>query len=195
MRRLRKLSTTVLVLGLIAGAVATTFSAFSSTTSNPGNSFAAGTVAIGDNDAGSAMFDLSGLKPGDSASRCVLVTYTGSLDATVRLYGTVSGALAPYLTLTVTRGTDSSPSFSSCTNFTPDAADHIGAGAGVIFSGTLAAYPSTYAAGIVDPVSGSPETWTTSESHTYRFTVTVQDDNGAQSASASATLTWEARNA
>jgi len=51
----RKLTLTVLIAGLLAGVAALgAFSAFSATTSNTGNSFASGTVAIGDNDGGSA---------------------------------------------------------------------------------------------------------------------------------------------
>ena len=191
-----KLLVTALVLGLI-GVVAGlgTWSAFSSTTSNSGNSFTAGTVSISDDDAGSAMFSLTGLKPGDSASKCIVVTYTGSLPATVRLYGTTAGTgLDQYLDLTVTRGTISSANFPSCGNFSADSTDYIGAGAGVVFNGTLQGYADDYASALVDPTSGSPRTWTTNEAHSYRFQVTVEDQSGAQGKSATQTFTWEARN-
>jgi hypothetical protein len=191
----RKLLLSLVVLGLL-GSIAgwATFSAFSATTSNTGNSFSAGTVAISDNDASSAMLSLSGAAPGASDTGCIKIDYTGSLSSNVRLYSTVTGTLASYLTVAVTRGTDSSPSFDSCTNFTADATNYIGAGAGVIYSGTLAAFPASYAAGIVDPVSGSPETWTTSETHSYKFVVTLVDDTAAQGLSSTAAFTWEARN-
>ena len=191
----RKLLLTALVLGcfvVVSGAA--TYSAFSSQTSNSGNSFAAGTVELTDNDAGSAMLSLSNAQPSTSDTSCILLTYSGSLASTVRLYGTISGGLSSYLTLTVTRGTDSSPSFDSCSSFTPDGTDYIGAGNGVIYQGNLSAFPTTYAAGLVDPTSGSPESWTTSETHSYRFVVTLQNDNAAQGLSATAAFTWEARN-
>jgi len=191
-RRVARLALVLGVLGLVAGGEG--YAAFSSSTENPGNSFAAGSVALSDNDAGAALLSLTGASPGDSTTRCITVTYDGSLPATVRLYGSVSGALASHLELTVTRGTEAAPSFGSCSGFTADSSDYVGAGSGVVYSGTLASYPSSYASGIVDPVPGSPATWTTSEAHTYRFTVSLNDDPAAQGESATASFTWEARN-
>jgi predicted ribosomally synthesized peptide with SipW-like signal peptide len=191
----RRVLLTALVLGALAAvSAAATYSAFSSQTSSSGNSFAAGTVLITDNDAGTAMLALSNAQPTGSDTSCILLTYSGTLASTVRLYGTVSGALAPYLTLTVTRGTDSSPSFDSCAGFSADATDYIGAGAGVIYQGKLSAFPSAYASGLVDPTSASPESWTSSETHSYRFVVSLQNDNAAQGQSATASFTWEAQN-
>jgi len=180
------------VAGLLAGAGS--YAVFTATTGNTGNSFASGTVAIQDNDSNTAMLALANAKPGDADTSCIRIEYTGSLDSTVRLYGSVSGSLASYLTLTVTRGTDSSPSFDSCASFTPDATNYIGAGNGVVYSGPLSSFPASYAAGIVDPTSGSPETWSQSEAHSYRFVVTLQDDNAAQGLTGNASFTWEARN-
>jgi hypothetical protein len=185
----------LVVTGVIAAiTVGLTAAAFVSNSSNPGDSFSTGTVAITDNDAGGFMLALSSARPGDSDTSCLRVTYTGSLDSTVRLYATVSGGLDPYLQLRVTRGTDSSPAFDACTNFTADSTDYIGSGAGVIYSGLLSAYPATYGAGIVDPTSGAPETWTTSEAHSYKFVITLNNNPAAQGRSCTATFTWEARN-
>ena len=195
--RVRKRNLLLLVL-LFAAAAATagkvTYSAFISTTSSAGNSFASGTVSIGDDDEGGALLTLNAAKPGDSNAGCIKVTYGGSLDAKVRLYATVSGALAPYVTLTVKRGTDATPAFKSCTSFTADATDYIGAGAGVVYSGALSQFPASWSAGIEDPTSGAAETWTTSEKHSYQFVVSVNDDNANQGLSASITFLWEARN-
>lgn len=179
-------------VGAITGRV--TYALFSGTTENTGNLFAAGTVSISDNDSGDALVSLTSAKPGDTSTGCIMVTYDGSLDSTVRLYASISGGLADFLTLTVTRGTDSAPSFSSCTNFTPDGTDYNGFGPGVIFSGSLAVYPTTYAFGMVDPDDASPETWTTSEAHSYRYSITLDNNNAAQGLSATVTFTWEARN-
>lgn len=195
MTRTRKILRSLLVVGLAAAVVGgATFSAFSGATSSSGNSFAAGTVAIGDNDAGAAVVSLAAAAPGSTSSGCIAVTATGSLDSAVRLYGTISGALGPYVTLTVTRGTQASPSFRSCTGFTPDATNYAGLGSGVLYSGPLSSYPATYAAGIVDPVTATPETWTTGETHVYRFDATLANNNAAQGTSATATFTWEAQN-
>jgi hypothetical protein len=190
----RKILRSIVVLATVAACVgAGTFAAFSGSTANAGNGFTAGTVAIGDNDAGSAaVFPLMG--PGDNVTGCLAVTYTGSLDAGVRLYSSLTGTLAPYLSLVVTRGTDPTPTFGSCTTFTPDATNYLGLGAGVLYNGLLSAFPTTYATGIIDPLSGSPETWTTGEVHSYRFSFTLANDNQAQGKSSNTSFTWEARN-
>ena len=191
----RKILLTLLVLGAL-GALsgAATFSAFSSTATNSGNAFAAGTVLIADNDVGSAMLSLANAQPGATDTSCMLITYSGSLSSTVRLYGSTAGALTPYLTLTITRGTDATPVFDDCAGFAADATDYIGSGAGVIYQGALSGFPATYAGAIVDPIPGSPETWTASEARVYRFAITLADDNAAQGQSATASFNWEARN-
>ena len=171
-----------LVIGLVASGA--TFSAFNAQTSNSANTFNTGTVAISDNDAGSAMFALTGMRPGNPVSRCIQVTYTGTLAAAVKLYGTnTSTGLEPYLNLTVTRGTISSGAFPSCTNFTADA------GGGVLYTGLLSAFPATQGTGIADPAVS----WATNEVHSYQFTVDVVDDNAAQNKSATETFIWDAR--
>jgi hypothetical protein len=95
--------------------------------------------------------------------------------------------------LVVTRGTGATFG-ATCAGFNADATDYIGAGAGVIYDGTLQGFPDSYAAAVVDPVTGSPEVWTSGESHTYRFFVEVQDNNAAQGLNATQSFTWEARN-
>ena len=125
------------------------------------------------------------------------MTYTGSLDAAVRLYGTTTGTgLDQYLDLKVTRGTysPSNPGFDSCTNFTADATNYIGAGAGVVYNGTVQGYADDYAGGLVDPTSGSPETWTSGEKHAYKIQVTLQNNAAAAGKNATQDFTWEARN-
>lgn len=171
------------------------YAAFRATVLNPGNSFSAGSVALSDNDAGSALFTaLTSVAPGDSQTNCIRVRFDGTLDSVVHLYGTVSGALAPYLTLTVTRGTDPTPSFGSCSSFTADATNYVGAGSGVVYNGALSTFPSTYAAGIVDPaVAGGTETWTQNEAHTYKFALSVGSNTAGQGQLATAAFTWEAR--
>jgi hypothetical protein len=171
-----------------------TYAAFTAVTTNAGNSVSSGTVAIADDDGGSAMLAFSGATPGSSDTSCIRVTYTGSLSSTVRLFGTVTGALAPYINLTITRGTDSAPSFDSCAGFTPDATNYLGAGPGVIWTGLVSAFPTTYAAGVVDPSPGSPESWTTSEARSYKFAVSPVDNDAGEGLSATLGVTWEARN-
>ncbi|HEX6459364.1 MAG TPA: hypothetical protein VF032_10655 [Thermoleophilaceae bacterium] len=194
----RKLLASLLVCGLAAVAVAAaTWSSFSSTTANPSNSFSAGTVAISDNDAG-ATISASGMSPGASKSGCIKVTYTGSLPALVRLYGSTSGGLDSYLNLTITRGTQTSPSFPSCTGFTADSTNYVGAGAGVVYSGTLSGFSSTYtsfASGLAD-TPGAPQTWNANGAQVYKLTIGLPSGapSAAQGLSTSATFDWEAQN-
>ena len=197
-RRAKLLAAMALVgmLGVVGGVG--TWAAFSGAATHPDNKVESGTVKIEDNDSGSAMFSLSGLEPGDTDTSCIKVTYTGSLASEVRLYGTTAGTgLDAYAGVTITRGsyTPSEPGFDSCTNFTPDATTYVsGQSPGVVYVGTLQGFPDSYAAGIVDPVSGSPESWTTSESHVYKLQVVVGDNRTAEGTSATQTFTWEARN-
>jgi hypothetical protein len=172
------------------------WAAFRALGQNSGNTIASGTVAIGDNDGGSAKLSLSSALPGDSDTDCIKVTFTGSLASTVRLYGTTTGTgLDPYLDLKVTRGTyTSDPGDGSCTNFSADATNYIGAGAGVIYNGTLQGFADDYAGGLVDPTSGSPESWATNEKHVYRVQVTLQNNSAAAGKSTTQDFTWEARN-
>ena len=183
------------LLGILSGIA--THAAFSDTTVNSGNGFTAGTVALTDNDADGPVLTLTNAVPDDTDSGCIIVDYVGTLPASVRLYGTTTGTgLDQYLNVTVTRGTIAgSPSpFDSCNNFVADSTNYVGAGAGVLYFGTLAAFPDSYASGIVDPSSGTPETWTTGESHVYRFDVILQDNAAAQGLDAAQEFTWEARN-
>lgn len=197
MRKTRQLLLTLLIVGMVGLATFATFSAFSSTTENAGNSFAAGTVYISDNDAGSAMYSLSNQKPGTTTSKCIKVTYSGSLDADVKLYTTSTiGAVGQYVNLTITPGTQTTSVFPDCTGFVADAT-------GALYSGTLANFASTYgsyAAGLADFPGTLATKWVTNDSVVYRFDVSVQDNNNANGGSSgplstgSHTFTWEARN-
>src|SRR5215210_5412506 len=173
----RRRSTLVLVAaGLIASIGTASWAAFSAYTSNPNNQVQAGSVTLQDNDSGSAMLSLSSALPGDSDTACIKVTYAGSLPATVKLYGTTGGTgLDQYLDLKVTRGTyvPTEPSFDSCTNFTPDSTNYLGAGAGIVYDGTLQGFGDDYAGGLADPTSGSPATWNQNDVHVYKFKVTL----------------------
>ena len=120
MSRGRKTLLSLLLVGAL-GAVAGigTFSAFSATTVNAGNTFDAGTVVIADNDANSAMYNITAAKPDDVVVRCIQVTYTGSLDSTVPLYAlapsTRSGSTS---TSSIDKGTGMARPFPNCTGFT-----------------------------------------------------------------------------
>ena len=194
---LRRLGALGLLALLVPAAGGITFAAHTATSGSNNNLVGAGSVKLSDNGNGSSLVSLSGAVPGDTTSACIKVTYGGSLPATVRLHGTTTGSgLDQYLDLKVTRGayTPSDPAFKSCTNFQPDGTNYIGAGNGVIYNGTLQGFPDDYASGLVDPQSGSPESWTTGEAHVYRIDMTLQNNFAAQNKDAAQTFRWEARN-
>lgn len=167
-----------------------TWSAFDRTASSPGNAVATGTVVLADNDGGSPLLSLSGARSGSSVTSCTKVTYSGTVPADVRLYGTIAGALAGNLTLTITRGAIAgTPAAKSCTNFVADSTDYLSKGAGVIYSGTLSAFPASAGAALPDPTSGAAEAWSAGEAHAYKLTVTMSSASGAGT-SASADFTW-----
>ena len=186
------------VLALVAlAAGGATFAAYTATTQNDSNRIEAGSVKLSDNGDGTSLMSMASGVPGDTRSACIKVTFDGSLASTVRLYGTTTGSgLDQYLDLKVTRGTysPSDPAFKSCTNFQADGTNYLGAGNGVIYNGTLQGFPDNYAAGLVDPTSGSPESWTNGEVHVYRFDVTLQQNFAAQTLNATQTFSWDARN-
>ncbi|MEX1008172.1 MAG: TasA family protein [Acidimicrobiia bacterium] len=159
--------------------------AFNASTTNGPNSWSAGSVALADDDSASVMFNVSNMTPGDTATKCINVTYTGSLTADVKLYGSIAGTgLATYLNTTVDIGTGTTGgATASCTGFSLSSN---------LFNSTLASFGTSYTdfstglggfAGATNPTTKS-----------YRFTVTLQDNNSAQSKTATATFTWEAQN-
>jgi hypothetical protein len=101
--------------------------AFTATTANPGNSFAAGAIDLSDDDSDTALFSVTGMFPGETETRCINVTYTGDVvggDLTVvRLYAsgtfTDAGAVADHLHVDVDLGSGASDT--DCTGFTEPA--------------------------------------------------------------------------
>lgn len=179
-------------LGLVSAMTAqATTAAFSDTTDNPGNTFTTGNVQITDDDGGAtAMFSVSDMLPGTTATRCINVTYSGSQDAGVRLYGSATGtALTDYLDLTVERSTGAAGGVSfSCTGFDDVNKLSVWTATNGDF-GTFLASKTDYATGADTwaPLGGTPTTVS------YRFTVTLQDDNNAQGKSSTVALTWESQ--
>jgi hypothetical protein len=179
--RVRSFLVGALVVGLIAVGSGGTYAAFFDRTRNPANGFAAGTVHLTDNDGGTAMFDVAGMRPSDGARRsCIVVTYDGSLHAVTRLYAAVSNSgVERFVNLSVETGTTTS-GYGECSGFTP---------LSTLYTGTLSAFPTGWATGVTEP--GNP--WKRGEAHAYRFTVSLQNDAAAQGMTARVDFTWEAR--
>ncbi len=157
--------------------------AFFATTDNSGNTWSAGTVILTDDDAGSAMFTVTNMSPLATVTECIVVTYSGTmLPSDVNLYGVSGGTgLDAYLDVTVEEGTGGI--FGNCTGFTPTST--------IFATNTLNNFATnhtnfTNGVGAWLPAANP-------ESRTYRFTVTLQDNNLAQGLNATATFTWEAQ--
>jgi hypothetical protein len=192
-----KLLATVAIAGWLGlASFSDTFSSFNDVTSNPAATLSAGTVKISDNDGGSALLALSNAKPGDTVTACVVVSYDGTLPASVVLYGATGGSgLDAYLDLKVTRGAISgTPAAGSCTNFSADATNYINQGAGVVYSGTLQGWPDTSATGQADPKTGAAATWAHGDTHAYRLQATLQSATAGQGKTATQSFSWEAAN-
>jgi hypothetical protein len=193
MKKRDKLLLTALVVGALGSVAALgVFGAFSATTQNAGNEISTGTVAFSDNDSGSALYNVTAAKPGDSVSRCIKASYTGSLPADVRLYTTsTAGTLAQYADITITQGTQATSTFPDCAGFTPDSQ-------GTIYSGTLSHFEQTYT-GYASGINTSPAgqtSWNQNNSLVYRIQATLQSGtpDAAQGSSTGVhSFVWDAR--
>ncbi|MFN8148083.1 MAG: hypothetical protein U0R76_11525 [Candidatus Nanopelagicales bacterium] len=125
------------VAGLLAAGLLVwqgSYAAFSATTANGANNWAAGSVSLTDDDAAVAMFstalvtpagaqDTKALKPGDTRTNCIKVTNNGTLAGPVKLYVQTyaqTAGLGDNLTVTVEQGTGTAATaFGNCTGFNP----------------------------------------------------------------------------
>jgi hypothetical protein len=192
MNRSKQILRTLLVVGVVGGlATLGAFSAFTSQADNPNNRVSAGTVTLADNDGGNAAYDFEGAKPGDFEQSCITVSYSGSLNADVKLFTpSTIGDLGPHVNLKVEPGsfTTAPPAYPSCSNFAPDGA--------AIFDAALSTFPTSYAGGVSD-YPGSTSAWQSGNSVVYRVTATLSasaPDTAQGDTTGLHTLRWEARN-
>jgi hypothetical protein len=179
---------------LLAGAMVWQGStaAFTATTRNAGNSWESGQVALTDDDAGTAMFSVDDLLPGDQGENCIVVTSNSSVPGQVRSYvENLSGSgagLESRIQIGLERG--SGGSFGDCTGFTAEAGS-------ALTPGSLAEVSADHS----DYASGGAA-WDTSgdagENVTYRATwefdttgMTQAEVDALQGARTSADIVWE----
>jgi hypothetical protein len=114
---------------------------------------------------------LANAAPGAMVVTDTTIRYGDTAPAEIRLFGDVDGTgLARFLHVTVTSGSGRGGSFA------PRA---------VVFDGTLAQMPRTFATGSADSAVIRHD-----EVRTYRVAVTLLDENAAQGLTAGATFTW-----
>lgn len=163
---------------LLAGAMVWQASnaAFTSTTRNSGNSWSTGQLALVDDDKGAAAFTVENLVPGQSGTKCIVVTSNSTVPGEVRTYvqnlSDSAAGLADHVKLKFERGEGGS--FNDCTGFTPVQ----GANAPAQSLRTLAAVNKDYETG------GTHTAWDTTgtvgENTTYRATWQFDDTDLSQ---------------
>lgn len=180
------ITTAATVAALTVVAVPGTMGAFTASTSNPGNNFAAGTLTMTNSKASAAILTMSNMQPGDSQLGTLRITNSGSLAAAMVLNeGSItnngpagSGNLAGQLTLLIQDcGTAAD---AACTATSP-----------TVYSGAFnGVAPNTVLSG----AGGAGSKWAAGEGHTYQFTVTLPTaaGNEYQGTSASAAFSWNA---
>jgi hypothetical protein len=189
----RKILLTFCIVGALGSVAAFgTYSAFTGTTTNSGNSFAAGTVSIQD-DSGqvTALFNnVTNQAPSATTQRCIRVKYTGSLASTVHMFipSTSNGS---QFQVTVDRGsgmTASDLTNRTCSGFTP---------ASTAFPlDDLANFPSAYSPSGVAGKAGDAA-WAQNDAVDFRITLQPKDDTTANAhtsavSTGSFSITWEA---
>src|SRR4051812_24086658 len=185
----RKLLLTLVIVGVLGSVAAFgTYSAFTATTTNSGNSFAAGTVAIQD-DSGlaTALFSVTNQAPGQTTQKCIRIKYTGTLASTVHMY-IPSTSNGNSFQVQVERGSGLSnlATRGDCTGFA--------AGSTALATADLSTFPATYAAGL--PGKAADAAWAANDSVDYRITLQPKDDPtvGAHTSAVSTgafSVTWE----
>jgi hypothetical protein len=138
-------------------------------------------IALSDSDAGTAMFGNLTLAPGVTVDRCIEVTYEGNVggDRVLLYAASVSGALAPYLDLTIQMGADTAGSFGSCAGFSAPT---------TLYSGTLADFAADHGS-----YADGRSTWNPTvgrESRSFRFSLTVRDVPAAAGKTAAFGFSW-----
>jgi hypothetical protein len=159
--------------------------AFVAQNDNTANQVTSASIALGDNDSGASMFNLSNLLPAAPEERCIDVTYTGSANPMpVLLYATAAptGTLAPYLDLVVEIGTDATPAFGDCTGF---------GASSTLYNGTLQGFWTAHGSYATGRATWDPAV--TGEVRTFRFTVTVQNVAAAANKTSTFGFSWETR--
>lgn len=185
---------------LVSGVVLQVSSAaFTGETSNTGNAWEAGTVTFAANDPASALFASTAQAPGDSETKCILVTYNGSVTPAEAIDliaadvvstpggpdDTLDDGLADDLDLIV----DVGPKGTTCTTMAVDGLDALGTAN--VYTGTLAGFDDAAKSTSWTP---NPEGAADDMSRPFRFRVTLGSDtpNHAQGDTAGATFTWSA---
>lgn len=157
---------------------------FTATTDNGPQSFTTGTVTLTDNDANGVMWSVTNLKPGDNDTKCIRVSYTGSLAASIKVYGaglTATAGLEQWIRFTIDEGTSSSVVYPACTNF---------AGPTNIFDAAVSSFGTSWGTGTGNWAPSAAA----AKDYRIKYTVDSAIPNNFQNANLQISITWEAQN-
>jgi hypothetical protein len=161
---------------------------YNSVKSTGSNSWQSGYVTFGANSPAGSLFTINSAVAGSFGTKCVKLSYTGSLPAQVRVYvsSVTGGGFETYLGVQVRSGTGNS---STCSDFAATTTEYNATGL-TDTSKTLAALQTAshdYATGA--------GTWnaTTGATRTYQVSWLALPDNAATSRTVTFALTWEAQ--
>jgi hypothetical protein len=190
--RTRRLATLIVgpIAILIAGSLVWQGSnaAFTATTRSAGNNWATGSVVLSDDSLGAAAFRVSGVTPGQTGSKCLVVTSQSTVPGEVRVYLATLGPQGLENNITVSLQIGTGGSFADCTGFVA---------ATILPAQSLAAINTgihNYATGVLPwDTTGNP-----GESKTYKATwtfdvtgLTQTQIDALQGKSVSADVVWE----
>ena len=118
------LAVPVSILAAAGLIVQSSYAAFTAETRNAGNDWSSGQVGITTDAAGSAMFTVTNLLPGQTGSKCIVVSTATSVPGDVVTYfinpvASQSGLMEEHLLITASVGTGGT--FNDCTGYTADA--------------------------------------------------------------------------
>ncbi len=109
--------TAILVAGLLVWQGSN--AAFTASTRNTGNNWETGSVTLSDDDLGAAAFRIDGVVPGQTGSKCLVVTSQSTVPGQVRTYVQNLGAQGLESNITVSLQEGTGGSFADCTGFVP----------------------------------------------------------------------------
>ena len=171
----RVLGAAVAVLATATVVVGQSTSALRTSGTATANEFSSGRISLEDDDQGRSLVSLENMAPGRPVSRCLSITYTGSvLPVQLSMAAEISGDVAPFVDVEVAHGI--SGGFDSCAGFEAT---------GVVFSGTLADLDRR---GSLDVGRFRSE----GEERSFRFTFDLIDVAEAADRSGSVDFVWEA---
>jgi hypothetical protein len=182
-------------VGLIFGVLASgalvlqaSQAAFTGQTSTD-NHIETGTVTITNERTGQALLNVATLTPGNSVQQCVLVTYNGSVSATVKLYaGDYTDADDLGGTVTIKAETATGGGYGDCANFTASIVT-------ILPAETVDTFAARVAFANGAPSSSPWQPTGSGQTKAYRITATLPSNaaNSLQGTSLDIELIWEAQ--